>query len=245
MLNLATTICSPPKSKYSYFANIAQSDPTAPRVAVIRHSFEHDYLMYAVIEPVETVPVMKDIFIRKMAEAVLWMRRQPRPDGVALGPLGSAPIRHTIFDRGRAPLPFTSVVALERFLNTVISKLRRLRQPNLPYVSISNERVVLTQSDMNPSNFGVDTTGKPVVFDFDGIRWLPESLANYTLFCRGFYETDVAALVFGDEIDSVRAASHLKSLGEVKVCLITGFQTTHGPDKDGNPVSESQSDANA
>jgi len=100
-------------------ASVAQRDPSAPRVPVVHHIFPHECLTYAIIEPIETIQVSKDIFVHKVAAAVLWLRRQPVPPGVVLGPLGSGRAWHGIFKNKYAPLPFTGAVALERFLNKV------------------------------------------------------------------------------------------------------------------------------
>ena len=49
-------------------------------------------------------------------------------------------------------------------------------------ISIFNgERLTLTQSDMDPSNFGIDATRRVVIFDIGEIGWLPEPFANHTL----------------------------------------------------------------
>lgn len=89
-------------------------------------------------------------------------------------------------------------------------------------ISISGERLVLTQSDMHPSNFGIDVTGRVIIFDFGEIGWLPESLANYTLLPPRGSDDEVATLVFGDHIESVRASPNIASLGAVKRFLGTG-----------------------
>ena len=45
-------------------------------------------------------------------------------------------------------------------------------QPVAP-VSFDDEQVILTQSDMDASSFGVNDAGKTVLFSFGSIRWLP------------------------------------------------------------------------
>ena len=104
-------------------ASVAQRDPSAPRVPIVHHIFQHEHLTYAIIELIETIQVSADIFVHKVAAAVLWLRRQPVPPGVVLGPLGSGPAWHAIFKKKYAPLPFTGAVALERFLNKVSPRL--------------------------------------------------------------------------------------------------------------------------
>jgi hypothetical protein len=38
--------------------------------------------------------------------------------------------------------------------------------PTVADISIAHEPLVLTRSDMNASNFGVDAAGRPVILDF-------------------------------------------------------------------------------
>ena len=81
---------------------------------------------------------------------------------------------------------------------------------------------------MHPSNFGIDSTGRVVIFDFGEIGWLPESLANYTLLSTDEFISNVAAHVFGDQLDSVKASPNLASLGAVKILLGMGARSTLG-----------------
>ena len=48
-------------------------------------------------------------------------------------------------------------------------------------LSMSNDRVLYSQSDMDDSNFGVDREGRTVVLDFESIGLLPETLILCTL----------------------------------------------------------------
>jgi len=208
-----------------HFAGVTQRDPSAPRIPMVHHIFQHGHLAYAVIELIETIQVPADVFVHKVAAAVLWLRRQPVLPGVVLGPLGSGLAAHIIFKNKYAPMPFTSAEALERFLNTAVSAMRR-RQPDLADISIAAEPLVLTQSDMDPSNFAVDATERVVIFDFGEIMWLPASLANFTLLRTSSFAADVSAHVFGNDCDSVAASSNLTSMCAVKTCL--------GLDRDGN-----------
>ncbi|KAH9939618.1 uncharacterized protein BXZ73DRAFT_88859 [Epithele typhae] len=203
------------------FAIVAEGDPNAPRVPVVYHVFQHEHLTYAIIEFVETVQVSEDIFVHKVAAAILWLRR---------------PAWHIIFKNKHAPLLFTGAMALERFLNKAVSMLQR-REPGLAKISIAGEPLVLTQSDMDHSNFAVDATGRPIIFDFGQIGWLPESLANFTLLGTSSFAADVSVHVFGDGLDSVAASSNLASMCAVRVCLGMGSRANLGLDKDGNPAT--------
>ncbi|KAI6132555.1 hypothetical protein EDD16DRAFT_1689072 [Pisolithus croceorrhizus] len=202
------------------FASVAQRNPSAPRVPVVHHIFQHEHLTYAIIESIETIQVSTDIFLRKVAAAVLWLRRQPVLPGVVLGPLGSGRAWHAIFKNKYAP---------------AVSTLQR-RQPGLAEINIAGEPLVLTQSDMDPSNFAVDATGCPVIFDFGEIGWLPQSLANFTLLRTSCFATAVSVCVFGDDLDSVAASSNLDSMCAVKTYLGTGFKSNLGLDENGNPA---------
>ena len=104
---------------HDHFAKVTENDLATPRVPLIYHSFENEHLKYAIIEPIEMIQVAENIFVQKVADAVSWMRDQACPAGVALGPLGSGLAYHKIFKEKHAPLPFTSVVALEKYLNKV------------------------------------------------------------------------------------------------------------------------------
>ncbi len=108
-----------------------------------------------------------------------------------------------------------------------VSTLQR-RQPGLAKISIAGEPLVLTQSDMNPSNFAVDVTGRPVIFDFGEIGWLPESLANFTLLMTSSFARDVSVHVFGGDLDSVAASSNLASMCAVKPYLGMGSRSNLG-----------------
>ncbi|KAL1730647.1 hypothetical protein EV714DRAFT_210236 [Schizophyllum commune] len=203
-------------------ARVARGEQDAPHVPAIHHIFAHEHLTYAIMEFVETMEVPMDVFVQKVADAVLWLRRQPAPPSVALGPLGGGRAWHKIFKDSCAPLPFTSAVALERFLNKAVATIRR-RRPNIADINIADEPLVLTQSDMDPSNFGVDTAGRPVIFDFGQIGWLPESLANYSLLGASTFASGVSTGVLGNRLRSVAKSSNVKSMGAVRMHLGMSF----------------------
>lgn len=106
--------------------------------------------------------------------------------------------------------------------------LPRRRPQNLTNISISGERLVPTQTDMHPSSFGIDATGRVVIFNFSEIGWLSESFANYTLLSTGVFTSKTSARVFGDHLESVRASSNLASLGAVRAFLGSGARGTLG-----------------
>lgn len=51
----------------------------------------------------------------------------------------------------------------------------KLGRDDVQPVSLSNERSMFMQADMDPSNFGVDEQGNTVIMDFEQICSLPES----------------------------------------------------------------------
>ncbi len=54
-------------------------------------------------------------------------------------------------------------------------------QKELSRVEIGGDRLMFTQSDMHPSNFGVDQHGKTVLMDFATIGLLPETFVAHTM----------------------------------------------------------------
>ena len=104
----------------------------------------------------------------------------------------------------------------------------RRRRPNIADINIADEPLVLTQSDMDPSNFGVDTAGRPVIFDFGEMGWLPKSLADFTLLRTSSFAATVSAHVLGDDLDSVAASSNLVSMCAVKTYLGVGYESKLG-----------------
>ena len=55
-------------------------------------------------------------------------------------------------------------------------------QKRVSPVEILGDRLMFTQSDMHPSNFGVDRHGKTVLMDFAEIGLLPETFIAHTMF---------------------------------------------------------------
>lgn len=54
-------------------------------------------------------------------------------------------------------------------------------QKHVSPVKISGDRLMFTQSDMHPSNFGVDQHGKTVLMDFTDVGLLPETFVAHTM----------------------------------------------------------------
>ncbi|KIY70345.1 hypothetical protein CYLTODRAFT_419822 [Cylindrobasidium torrendii FP15055 ss-10] len=105
-----------------YLADLAAQDPEAPRVPRVHHYFyEHGGMAYVVMEYIPLVEVPFEVRAKAAAQAVLWMRSIPVPEDVVLGPKGGGPAYHVVFKTAKAPRCYTSIRALERFLNKVRS----------------------------------------------------------------------------------------------------------------------------
>ncbi len=89
--------------------------------------------------------------------------------------------------------------------------LSRLR-PVTP-VNFDDEPVILTQSDMHVSNFGIDEAGKTVLFDFGQIGWLPLSFAKFTMSSKVQFTADVAKFLRWS------CSSNQASMCEISRCL--------------------------
>jgi hypothetical protein len=88
-------------------------------------------------------------------------------------------------------------------------------------VSLVNEDVVLTQSDMDASNFGVGLDGRAVLFDTANIQALPVTLADFTLLRTAPFATAVSKHLFGAKDRAARLKSpSLESLARVRQFLI-------------------------
>jgi hypothetical protein len=218
----------------SYLADLAKSDASAPRVPQVYHFFHDNKRMaYVVMEFIDLIQVSTETLAPKAAQVVRWMRSVPAPHDVVLGPKGNGLARHVVFKNCEAPLDFASLGALERYLNRAIAKLRQ-RSPTVTDVSIAHEPLVLTQSDMDASNFGIDAAGRPVVLDCGEIGWLPESLGLYTLFRTTAFARKVAAHLFDlDEATHLCAQPNLASIAGVRTLLGQAARPCLNLDNDG------------
>ncbi|KAF8346230.1 hypothetical protein F5887DRAFT_1073874 [Amanita rubescens] len=204
----------------------AKTQENAPRIPKVEYFFQDDEgIGYLVMERVTVLPTPKNL-AERAAEALNWLALVPAPSNNVIGPLGGV-IRHWLFKNGKAPLVFSSVGALERYINRgrmMISKLR----PVTP-VSFDNEPVILTQSDMDASNFGVDEAGKTVLFGFGQIGWLPLSLAKFTMSSTVRFTADVAKFLRWS------CSSNEVSMREISICLWMASEPSLGLDENGYP----------
>ncbi|KAL4067349.1 hypothetical protein V8B97DRAFT_2009416 [Scleroderma yunnanense] len=105
------------------------------------------------------------------------------------------------------------------------SRLAPLVEP----VRIGDERLIFTQSDMDPSNFGVDNEGKTVLLDFGDVGLLPVSFALYTMSSSSIFTAAVAKCL------DLPPCSNLKSMAVMRGYLWVVSDPTLGLDNDGNP----------
>ncbi|KAL1725619.1 hypothetical protein EV714DRAFT_287779 [Schizophyllum commune] len=222
-----------------YISDHAMTNPGrgVPRIPRMLHSFERDGTTYLVMEFINLVPTPED-FIDKVTAALMWLASVPAPPDHVLGPLGGGRIRHGLFKDARAPLPFSSVGALERIHPSLIHNLgqaytllssttRRTVSP----VQIQGRRLLFSQNDMDDSNFGVDEHGNLVLLDFAEIGWTPEALVAQTMFSKPRLAPVAAALGLSNEYCTSMShiSSVLKMVGRPKL----------GLDENGNPQATS------
>ncbi|KDQ59787.1 hypothetical protein JAAARDRAFT_46414 [Jaapia argillacea MUCL 33604] len=219
----------PEIATHSYISEYAQSHADAlgtPRIAKVIHYFEYQRTMYMVMEAITLMEPPPDL-PERTAEAVRWLSGVPAPADHVFGPLGGGIIRHSFFKDYKAPLVFSSIEALERY----IEKARplsssKLAKKQVEYVSLSGERLMFMQPDMHPSNFGVDEHGNTVLMDFGEIAMLPESFVAYTLLKS---HAALAASL------GLSRSSNVASMARISSFLWIVADPTFGLDEDGYP----------
>lgn len=102
-----------------YVSAYAESHPKegTPRISKVLFSFIKDSILYMVMEYIELEEFPADP--QRRAAALSWLSEVPLPDGHVFGPLEGGRIRHRFFKDSEAPLEFSSVVALERYIDKV------------------------------------------------------------------------------------------------------------------------------
>jgi len=117
-------IFNPEVMTLKYLADLAAKDSSAPRVPRVLHYFYQPGRMgYVLMEFIQFVQVSPGILSEKAAQAVRWMHNVQVPGDVILGPKGGGRAHHKVFRDSEAPRSYSSIMALERYLNTV--RLRR------------------------------------------------------------------------------------------------------------------------
>ena len=105
----------------------------------------------------------------------------------------------------------------------------RRRDISIADISIANEEVVLTQSDMHASNFGVSPDGRPIIFDAATIQALPVTLADFTLLRTTPFAKEVSKHVFeDDERAALLASPSIAALAEARRLLFMAADDSFG-----------------
>ncbi|KAH8986802.1 hypothetical protein EDB86DRAFT_2224657 [Lactarius hatsudake] len=162
-----------PATQESIFNHAQQPQtPVPPRIAKILHHFVDDEAtMYLVMERINLQVSPPDLATR-IQEAIKWLSEVPLPSNPTLGPAGGGPIRHRFF---KAPFNIPDVGMLDEYMKKAYGLLSVTVQQKVSPVSVSGERLMFTQSDMDDSNFGVDENGRTVLMDFSEVGLLPET----------------------------------------------------------------------
>ncbi|KAF7324466.1 hypothetical protein MSAN_02518600 [Mycena sanguinolenta] len=184
------------------------------RIKILHQSYIHEYAIHPGNGPRVPQAVhyfeaedSKDAYLRT-ARALEWLSKVPASFEDVLGPIGGGLIRRRFFKDHTAPLAFSSVAALERYMNKGRNLLSKLAPPADPIV-ITDDPLIFTQSDMHASNFGFDECGNMVLMDFGLIGRLPLSFAKYTMQSSEDFISRVADLLCWPEnsnIDSMARA---------------------------------------
>ncbi|KZP06658.1 hypothetical protein FIBSPDRAFT_1053428 [Athelia psychrophila] len=217
----------PEIATHKYISEYAQAHadtPRMPRISKVKYHFGDKRMMYMVMEYITLTNPPPDL-PERTAEAVRWLSGVPAPPGHVFGPLGGGLIRHRFFKNHKAPLAFSSIEALERYIAKARTLLSNLRKEPLESVSLSGERLMFMQADMHPSNFGVDEHGNTVLMDFAQIAMLPESFAAYMLPSNGSLARSLG----------LSRSSNTASMAVISSCLWMVADTKLGLNEDGYP----------
>ncbi|KAG8758370.1 hypothetical protein FRC11_003771, partial [Ceratobasidium sp. 423] len=211
-----------------YIFEHATSDPDAPRIPKVVHHFKSGCTTYLVMEYITLMPTPPDMIARTTA-ALVWLARVPA-DNHVIGPLGDGHIRHRFFKDYRAPLRFSSVKALEKYMDKAYTRLSTGGRKTVSRVEICNDRLIFSQSDMDNSNFGVDRDGKTVLMDFAEIGLLPETFVAHTIFSDKRFDPIATALGLSN-----RFVASINSMCRISANLQMVGNPTLGLDEHGDP----------
>jgi hypothetical protein len=104
---------------HEYLYNKAFGDSNAPRIPrIVAYFSPKQQWAYLVTERIDPM-TPADVAPEAVAKALQWLRGVPAPQGLTLGPVGGGRARHELFKDFRAPLPFSSVKALQNYMNRV------------------------------------------------------------------------------------------------------------------------------
>jgi hypothetical protein len=227
----------PEFSTQSYIYDYAKRHGNGPRIPHALHYFETQETAFLVMEHIRLRDEHPPDLAERTAVALNWLSEVPSPSEDLMGPIGGGLIHHSFFKNNKAPLAFSSIDALERYMNEVrrcIHFFEYLQCDNILFgqgrkllsdlamnpvepIIIINDPLIFTQSDMHISNFGVDRCGNTVLLDFGQIGRLPLSFAKYAMGSDedGGFVAQVANLLCWPE------NSNMISMARVSSCLWT------------------------
>jgi hypothetical protein len=115
------TDLGPEASTQSYIYNYAICEENAPRIPKVLHYFldESKVNAFLVMEYIEMDASHTPHHSEREAAALDWLSTVLPPSEDTLGPIGGGLIRHMLFQNHEAPLRFTSIWALESYMNKV------------------------------------------------------------------------------------------------------------------------------
>ena len=106
----------------AYLFGQAANNPLAPHIPEVYHYFRSpdSPMAYLVMERIKlTANPDGEDFHRKVASALQWLRSVTVPDEATIGRLGGGLARHALFKDFEAPLNFSGVEALQKYINAV------------------------------------------------------------------------------------------------------------------------------
>jgi hypothetical protein len=113
-----------------YISNYAESQADAPHIPKVIHHFEGDQGSgYFAMEYIKLSDPSPSDLPERTAEALKWLSGVPAPSGHVMGPLGPGRIRHSFFKDYKAPMIFSSIKALELYIDKVCLCLYFLEHP--------------------------------------------------------------------------------------------------------------------
>jgi hypothetical protein len=129
---------------YIFGYAISNPHPDAPRIPQVVHHFGDSRTMYLVMEFITRTAAPID----RTAQALVWLSSIPPPPNHVIGPVGGGRIRHKFFKDYMAPLLFSSVEALQRYMRKVRPCFYLLEHP--PFTKMQSGPGVHVALDPGP-----------------------------------------------------------------------------------------------
>ena len=133
----------------SYIFDYARSNPhpDTPRIPQVVYYFGDSKTKYLVMEFITFTAAPLDL-IDRTAQALVWLSSVPPPPNHVIGPLVGGRIRHKFFKEYTAPLLFSSVEALQRYMRKVPPCFHFLEHP--PFANMRSRSGVHVALDPGP-----------------------------------------------------------------------------------------------